>query len=163
MEKEKDMTFLTDSIMSSNLISIEENQNVEMAEAIMNVNRIRHLPVVDELNELSGIISATDIANTQDKKVSIRSVMSQRVRIIKQNSNIKKIIEQMLRFKISSMLVAQDDELVGIVTTDDLLQLLYELLDEDEHVQASEVPNLIENVWIDGDDDHVLQRVVSGT
>lgn len=156
------MTFLTDSIMSSNLISIEETQNIEMAEALMRVNSIRHLPVVDEHNELSGIISATDVANAHDKKASIRSVMSQRVRIIKQNSNIKKIIEQMLRFKISSMLVADDDELVGIVTTDDLLQLLYELLDEDEHVQASEVPNLLENDWIDGDDDHVLQQVGSG-
>lgn len=148
--------------MSSNLISIEETQNIEMAEALMRVNSIRHLPVVDEHNELSGIISATDVANAHDKKASIRSVMSQRVRIIKQNSNIKKIIEQMLRFKISSMLVADDDELVGIVTTDDLLQLLYELLDEDEHVQASEVPNLLENDWIDGDDDHVLQQVGSG-
>ncbi|MBY0554644.1 CBS domain-containing protein [bacterium] len=153
------MTFLTDSIMSQNLISIEENQKVEMAETLMRVNSIRHLPVVDELNELSGIISATDVANAHDKKISVKSVMSPRVRIIKQNSNIKKIIEQMLRFKISSMLVASGDELVGIVTTDDLLQLLYELLDEDEHVQASEVPNLIENDWIDGDDEHVLQQV----
>lgn len=145
--------------MSQNLISIEENQKVEMAETLMRVNSIRHLPVVDELNELSGIISATDVANAHDKKISVKSVMSPRVRIIKQNSNIKKIIEQMLRFKISSMLVASGDELVGIVTTDDLLQLLYELLDEDEHVQASEVPNLIENDWIDGDDEHVLQQV----
>lgn len=148
--------------MSQNLISIDENQKVEMAEALMKVNSIRHLPVVDERNELSGIISATDVANAHDKKASVKSVMNPRVRIIKQNSNIKKIIEQMLRFKISSMLVASEDELVGIVTTDDLLQLLYELLDEDEHVQASEVPNLLENDWIDGDDEHVLQQVGYG-
>lgn len=153
------MTFLTDSIMSQNLISINETQSIEIAEALMRVNSIRHLPVVDELNELSGIISATDVANAHDKAATVRSAMSPRVRIIKQNSNIKKIIQQMLKFKISSMLVANEDELVGIVTTDDLLQLLYELLDEDEHVKASEVPNLIENDWIDGDDDHVLQQV----
>lgn len=145
--------------MSQNLISIEELQSIELAEAMMKVNSIRHLPVVDELNELTGIISATDVANAHNKKLSVKSAMSSRVRIIKQNSNIKKVIEQMLKFKISSMLVASGDELVGIVTTDDLLQLLYELLDEDEHVQSSEVPNLLENDWIDDDDEHVLQQV----
>jgi CBS domain-containing protein len=153
------MTFLTDSIMTSNLISVEENKSIAMAEGLMKLYSIRHLPVVDAENELSGILSATDVAGAEDKTKTIKSVMSPRVRIIKQNSNIKKIIEHMLKFKISSMLVANEDELVGIVTTDDLLQLLNELLDEGDHIKSSEVPNLLDGNWIDEDDDHVLSQV----
>jgi CBS domain-containing protein len=153
------MTFLTDSIMTSNLITVEENKSIEVAESLMKLYNIRHLPVVDIENELLGILSAKDVAAAENKTKAVKSVMSPRVRIIKQNSNIKKIIEYMLKFKISSMLVANNNELVGIVTTDDLLQLLYELLDEGEHVNSSEVPNLLDENWTDEDDDHVLSQV----
>jgi len=151
------MTFLTSAIMSANLISISEDKDVNEAEALMKINRIRHLPVVDSFNELSGIITATDVAKTLNKKNKIKIVMSPRVRIIKLNSNIKKIISQMLKFKISSMLVANEDDLVGIVTTDDLIQLLYELIDDDEHLPKLEVSTLLENEWDDGGQDDLRE------
>ncbi len=153
------MTFLTDSIMTSNLITVEENKSIEMAEDLMRLYNIRHLPVVDAMKNLLGIVSVTDVARAENKAKEVKSIMSPRVRIIKQNSNIKKIIEYMLKFKISSMLVASDHELVGIVTTDDLLQLLYELLDEGDPIKISEVPNLLDTNWIDDDDEHVLSQV----
>jgi predicted transcriptional regulator len=145
--------------MTTNLITIEENKSIKIAEDLMRLYSIRHLPVVDTLNNLLGIVSFTDIARAENKAKEVNCVMIPHVRIIKQNSNINKIIEYMLKFKISSMLVAKDNELVGIVTTDDLLQLLYELLDEGEHVKCSEVPNLLDRNWIDDDDDYVLSRV----
>lgn len=147
------MTFLTRSVMSSQLISISEEKEVAEAEAVMAQNKIRHLPVVDAFSELSGIITSTDIAKSINKQIKIREVMSPRVRIIKRDENIKKIISQMLKFKISSMLVSHKEDLVGIVTTDDLLQLLYELIDEDENLQKLEVSTLLENDWETVDDE----------
>lgn len=141
------MTFLTGAIMSSNLISISEDKTVAAAEALMKANDIRHLPVVDAYNELSGIISVTDIAKSVEPTETIKNVMTPRVRIVKRSANIKTIIEQMLKFKISSMLVAQNDDVVGIVTTDDLLQLLYELLDEREDLQKLEISEFIDDSW----------------
>ena len=147
------MNFLARSVMSSQLITISEGKNISQAEEVMAINKIRHLPVVDSFNELSGILSSTDVARALNKNVEIKEVMSPRVRIIKRDENLKKIIPQMLKFKISSMLVSHNEELVGIVTTDDLIQLLYELIDEDENLQNLEVSNLIESDWqVDEDD-----------
>lgn len=136
--------------MSSNLISISEEKDIAAAETLMRTHDIRHLPVVDAYNELSGIISLTDVARAQDPQESIKSLMTPRVRIVKKSANIKTIIEQMLKFKISSMLVAQNDDVVGIVTTDDLLQLLYELLDENDELKKMEVSEFLDENW-DGD------------
>lgn len=143
--------------MSSQLISISEDRDVAEAETLMKINKIRHLPVVDSFNELSGIITSTDVAKSIDKKNKIREVMSPRVRIIKQDANVKKVISQMLKFKISSMLVAKEEDLVGIVTTDDLIQLLYELIDEDDNLKSLEVSTLLENEWDIVDDEDLRE------
>jgi CBS domain-containing protein len=129
---EVNMTFLTGAIMSSNLVSISEERDIETAQALMKMNKIRHLPVVDSSNELSGIISVQDLAKAHNPKSKIKSVMTSRVRVVKKTANIKSIIEQMLKFKISSMIVAHEQDVVGIVTTDDLLKLLYQLLEGEE-------------------------------
>lgn len=145
--------------MSTQLISIFEDRSVAEAEALMKINKIRHLPVVDSFNELSGIITSTDVAKAVSKKNKIKDVMSPRVRIIRQDASVKKIIAQMLKFKISSMLVAHEEDLVGIVTTDDLIQLLYELVDDDDHLTKLEVSTLLENEWneIDNEDLREIQ------
>ncbi len=148
------MTFLTRAVMSSQLISISEEKDVSAAEKLMAEKQIRHLPVVDSFDELAGIITSTDVAKAINKQAKIKEVMSPRVRIIKRDENIKKVIGQMLKFKISSMLVSHNEDLVGIVTTDDLIQLLYELIDEDEQLKNIEVSTLLENEWesVDKDD-----------
>ena len=124
--------------MSSNLIAIAEDKTIAAAEALMKMNNIRHLPVVDSLNELSGIISVNDTAKAKNKKEKVKTIMTSRVRVVKKTANIKTIIEQMLKFKISSMVVASESDVVGIVTTDDLIKLLYTLLDEDENMNLSD-------------------------
>lgn len=141
------MLFLASSIMSMDLILISEDNNIADAEMMMKANRVRHLPVVGQSNELSGIITSTDVAKSFNKKNKIKTIMSLRVQIIKQDSNIKKIIAQMLKLKISSMLVAHNDDLVGIITTDDLIQFLYELIDEDEHLIEDETTVLLDKDW----------------
>lgn len=143
------MTFLTSAIMSSNLISISEEKSISEAASLMKTHDIRHLPVVDSYNELSGILSVTDIAKARDTAESIKEIMTPRVRVVKKSANIKTIIDQMLKFKISSMLVSQNEDVVGIVTTDDLLQLLYELLDEEDDLKKLETEGFLDEGWDD--------------
>ena len=48
-------------IMSTRIISIHAGQTTEEAMDLMNSNRIRHLPVMDEDNKLIGVISISDV------------------------------------------------------------------------------------------------------
>ncbi len=54
-------------IMSKNIISISDEDNVEKALKIMNENRIKRLPVIDKDKKLVGIVSMTDIAANIEK------------------------------------------------------------------------------------------------
>jgi CBS domain-containing protein len=48
-------------IMSSKVIVIYAGQTTEEAMDLMNRHRIRHLPVIDESNEVVGVISMSDV------------------------------------------------------------------------------------------------------
>lgn len=133
------MNYVAGYVMSSRLISISEDRDVEMAESLMKINKIRHLPVVNFKDELSGIISAKDIAQVKDKKKPVKSVMTAQVRIVKKTDSVKSVIELMLRYKISSALVTNEEDIVGIVTTDDLLNLLSKVIDDNENIEKMDV------------------------
>lgn len=141
------MTYLTGAVMSSNLISISEERDIGTAESLMKINKIRHLPVVNSENELSGILSAKDVAKVRDKSDPIKNIMTTPVRVVKKNANIRSVIDLMLRNKISSILVANNDDIVGIVTTDDLLKLLSQVLNDNEDFDNVDVGSFFDESW----------------
>lgn len=133
--------------MSSNLISISEDRDIETAVGLMKVNKIRHLPVVNSNNELSGIISTKDVAAASDKRKPIKSIMTSPVRIVKKSANVKTVIEIMLKHKICSVLVANEEDVVGIVTTDDLLKLLADVIDDSDRLENLDVSSFFDESW----------------
>lgn len=141
------MTYLTGAVMTANLISISEERDIDTAEGLMKINKIRHLPVVNGNNELSGILSAKDVAKVKDKNQPIKTIMTTPVRVVKKNANVKSVIELMLRNKISSVLVASDEDIVGIVTTDDLLRLLSQVLSDSEDLDNVDVGSFFDESW----------------
>jgi CBS domain-containing protein len=120
-------------LMTKTLLAVPMGSPVAAAADIMKENKIRHLPVVDELEEIVGIISKRDfklLGNLQE--IPVEQVMSSPVYYIDQDTPLRMAIFKMLDHKISSLLIADDnDDAVGIVTTDDLLWYLVQLLDKD--------------------------------
>ena len=141
------MNYLTGTVMSSNLISISEDRDIETADGLMKVNKIRHLPVVNANNELSGIISTKDVAGALDRRKPIKSIMTSPVRIVKKSANVKSVIEIMLKHKICSVLVANEEDVVGIVTTDDLLKLLSKVIEDSESLENMDVSTFFDESW----------------
>ncbi len=141
------MDYLTGTVMSSNLISISEDRDIETADGVMRVNKIRHLPVVNSNNELSGIISTKDVAAAPDRRKLIKSIMTTPVRIVKKTANVKAVIEIMLKHKICSVLVANEEDVVGIITTDDLLKLLAKVIESSERLENVDVSSFFDDSW----------------
>lgn len=141
------MNYQTGNVMSANLISISEDRDIETADGLMKVNKIRHLPVVNANNELSGIISAKDVAGALNRRKPIKSIMTSPVRIVKNSANVKSVIEIMLKHKICSVLVANEEDIVGIVTTDDLLKLLTQVIEDSESLEKLDVSTFFDDSW----------------
>ena len=54
------------SLMSKNIVEVDENENIEDAAEMMAKNKVKHLPVIDKNEKLAGIITSTDIIAHSD-------------------------------------------------------------------------------------------------
>ena len=123
------------SIMSKNLKTISAGASLQDAYTIMEEFRIRHLPVLDESGDITGIISYKNlIAEKSVLLMPVEFFMSFPVVEITEDTSLKRAILILLEKKISSPLITNDElEVVGIVTTDDLLwHLASQLKTEDD-------------------------------
>ena len=121
-------------IMTKTLIAVPIGSPVALAAELMKEKRIRHLPVVDELDEIVGIISQRDFNLLENlEEIPVERVMSSPIYSIDQDTPLRSAIFKMLEHKISSLLISdENDDAVGIITTDDLLGYLVYLLDKSD-------------------------------
>ncbi len=119
-------------IMTKTLIAVPIGSPVAVAANIMKQNKIRHLPIVDEMDVIIGIISKRDftlLENLED--IPVERVMSAPIYYIDQDTPLRSAIFKMLEHKISSLLISdENDEAIGIITSDDLLGYLVQILDK---------------------------------
>lgn len=128
-------------IMTTNLKSISlHDGTIQGAKDLMEKNEIRHLPVTNG-QQLAGIISLTDIKRVsfganygQEGSVDmavfsslpLASAMMQGPRVVSPETTIKETAEILASEDFHALPVVEDAELVGIVTTTDLIKYLLE-------------------------------------
>ena len=123
-------------IMVTDLVTLHVDEELSLASDIMNLARIRHLPIV-EGDRLVGIISQRDLfkaslasvmgynyAETRDhlKSVAIREAMVKEVITVEPDTEIQEAGKIMLEKKIGCLPVIQDGRLVGMLTETDILR-----------------------------------------
>ena len=133
---------MTESIkqaMSKKLITLPWGHSIDEAEQLMLENRIRHLPIVDDVGCVLGILSQRDVCSVMGpQSTPVERAMQTHVEIIHEDTNLRSAVLKMLEKKISCLLVADDtDSVVGIVTTDDMLWCLAEVLHKEEENETS--------------------------
>jgi acetoin utilization protein AcuB len=128
-------------IASHDLIVVHWLDSMEHAFALMKSRGVRHLPVVDENSGIVGIVSERDFARAMqvdqpdfvsgkvaqaefDPNARVRDYMSWPIEVIEEGKTIADAAREMLRLKISSLLVARGREAIGIITSDDLLRTI---------------------------------------
>lgn len=112
------------------------------ADKILKDLKIRHLPVMKD-NRIVGMISDRDIQRAMSTVISsgdklqghlqphkkVYEFMSSPVRTMKKNEPVEKLTREMVTQKMSSMIIEDEDGYpIGIITTEDLLVLLLDML-----------------------------------
>ena len=119
--------------MSRKLLVISESDTVENALHMMRNNWIRHLPVLDHNNEaVIGMVSERDLLASIKTQIPVRAVMSTPVKIFDVGTPLDSVVHAMISEKISAYLITDNEEVIGIVTSEDMLVLLEELLTNDD-------------------------------
>ncbi|MDY7032619.1 MAG: CBS domain-containing protein [Thermodesulfobacteriota bacterium] len=123
-------------IMTKEVTTLKANEELSLADDIMKLGRIRHLPVVED-EKVVGIVTQRDLFKAslasalgygekakRDflKTVSVKEVMVKEVRTISPEVDVKEAGKIMLKEKIGCLPVQKDDRLIGLVTETDILR-----------------------------------------
>jgi CBS domain-containing membrane protein len=128
-------------IMTKNVITLNVTDSLAKAENVMEENDIRHIPVVSG-KKLVGMLSLTDIKRVSyvdsfngnntgidtavNSLLSIPQVMVVHPETITTEETVRDAAKLLAKKEYHALPVVEDDELVGIVTTTDLIQYLLE-------------------------------------
>ncbi len=134
-------------IMSKELVTLTLSDDLYQAEKLFKEHHIRHIPIV-EGEHIIGILSQTDLERisfldsydehevevdyTIYSLLSIEHLMVKNPHIISANTPIEVVAETLTTQEFHALPVVDNDVLVGIVTTTDLLEYLLEQYQECE-------------------------------
>ncbi|MFT5847196.1 CBS domain-containing protein [Psychroserpens sp.] len=129
------------TIMTTDVITLNHSDNLEVAESLFKKNNIRHIPVVSG-DQIIGMLSYTDLLrisfadaiddNEEDvdtvvyNMFTIEQVMAKNLISVHSNLTIKEVAEILSKKEFHALPVVDDNKLVGIVTTTDLINYLIE-------------------------------------
>lgn len=126
-------------IMTKKVIALRTSDDLETAEGLFKKHHIRHIPVVSG-KEVIGMLSYTDLlrisfadaiddfADEVDTVVynmfTIEQVMAKKLITVSSDTTIKEVAEILSEKEFHALPVVDNEILVGIVTTTDLIKYL---------------------------------------
>lgn len=129
---------LVRDVMTRDVVTLSRNDKLVIANDIMGLGRIRHIPVVDEQGLLAGIVSQRDLflsglvralgysARAQLAALDVLSVkeaMTTEVVTVSQDTPLADAARLMLEKKIGSVVVTSGKKIVGILTESDFVKI----------------------------------------
>ena len=116
-------------LMSDHVILAKANYNVRSVSELMERHKIRAIPVVDSNSDriVRGIVTSTDLGRVSADDAAVETVMSAAVRTMSPLGEARDAARIMRKHHIHHIVVTEDDQVVGIVSSLDLLKLVEDL------------------------------------
>ncbi len=131
-------------LMRTNVVTLHSSDMLSVAEDIMTMGRIRHLPVIDAQNQVVGIVTQRDLYKAAissvlgfDRakehewlgKVRVSDVMTKEIILIGAEAGVVEAVDKMVATKIGCLPVADENgKLIGLITETDCLGCFRDLL-----------------------------------
>jgi len=147
--------FAVKDVMSTDLITLQEDETLDLVQQVMRLGRVRHLPVTRS-GALVGLITHRDLLRAsisaladigEDERlellsqVKVSEIMNTEVKTVTLDQPLMKVAETLLVNRFGCLPVVGDSgRLIGIVTEADFLRysmVLTKELEELEELQAS--------------------------
>jgi CBS domain-containing protein len=131
-------SLLVRDLMTTQVATLERNEKLAVADDVMRLGRIRHLPVVDSDGKLAGIVTQRDLfqsgllralgyglharAQTLDS-LAVKEAMKAEVLTTTPMTPLADAARLMLDHKVGCLVVMEDAKIVGILTESDFVKL----------------------------------------
>lgn len=131
------------NVMTTNIISVLESDTMQTVSDIIKASNIHHIPVTDDNNKLKGMISKLDVVLLQDwgTNLNLLSSLKKNDQVLGSQTAGDRMTTQLAKVSPDDTLeacadifkenlfhclpVIEEGELIGIVTTYDLLRVAY--------------------------------------
>jgi CBS domain-containing protein len=123
-------------IMSTDLFTVTPDDPITVAASMMDWRHIRHLPVEDN-GRLAGLVSSRDVLHLlasrariegESSPVSVRAIMNAKPVTVTRETPLTDALQLMVQDHVDCLPVTEGDELIGIITSRDMLEVLSSLL-----------------------------------
>ncbi|MFZ5427476.1 MAG: CBS domain-containing protein [Thermodesulfobacteriota bacterium] len=131
-------------LMTTQLFTLLESDSLYTAKQIMEMARVRHVPIVDANESFIGLITHRDMLavavsklsdidpSTQDELdagIPLREIMRTDVATVAPDTLLRDAAQVLLEHKYGCLPVVEGRKLVGIITEADFLRLTISLMD----------------------------------
>lgn len=131
-------------LMTKEVFTLKKEDTLAAAKSLMELGRIRHIPIVDKENNFVGLVTHRDILaatisklaeideETQkeiDASIPVCEIMRTDVLVVSPSLPLKEAASLLLKHKYGCLPVVVNNKLVGILTEADFLSLTISLLD----------------------------------
>lgn len=122
------MSVKTEILMSADLVSITPETTVRQARETLASEGISALPVLAPSGALLGLVTATDILRTGVERddQSVTAIMSEHVYTVPPYADVHVAARVMRNHHVHHVVVTKGEEVAGIISSYDLLQLVEE-------------------------------------
>ena len=139
-----------DTIMTTEVITIGVDDNLDSARQIMHDKQIRHLPVVDSDKSIVGLVTITNVLAATDSflrdedsklhpdQIPVSDVMVSDVITVDEHAGIRQAAVFLEKHRIGCLPVVTNGELRGIVTDTDFVGVAINLLEQVEETEDAD-------------------------
>ncbi len=143
--------FQVKNIMTKDVFTLNRQESLSAAKDLMDLARIRHIPIVDDAGRFSGLLTHRDILaatiselagidrETQDEieaGIPVGEIMQTDVVTVDPELSLKEAARLLLEEKYGCLPVVCSGKLCGIITEADFLRLTIDLMDAVETESA---------------------------
>jgi len=129
---------LVKDVMTKEVATLDRNEKLAVADDVMRLGRIRHLPVIDEDGDLAGIVSQRDLfhsgllralgfgSHAKDRAMDLlvlKEAMKTEVVTVAPSAPLTEAAQTMLERRIGCLVVVEGKKIVGIITESDFVKL----------------------------------------
>ena len=118
------MTVKVQDLMSTNVITAQVHQTVGQLKEKMTKRSLSSVPVVSTDSHPIGVVSATDLLAAEKEGTPISNIMTEKVYTIPEYEDVSVAARVMRNHKIHHLIVTQEQKVVGVISSFDLLKLI---------------------------------------
>jgi len=153
---------IVEEIMRTEIVTLKKDDTIESALKILIKNHIRHIPIVDDENNVIGIISDRDIRDASPSILNknngydallnpVEKIMTKNVITIHPLDFVEEISAIFYEREIACLPVTKEGKLVGIITEKDMLYKLIQLTGANQagtqiEVKVKNITGMLTNV-----------------